>query len=196
MKRLLTVWTWWRVDLAGAAALAALTAAVVLGGVLPLMANHKEYLALHSELAVQRDQAARLEVTMETLRQKLESARRTVDGSPLHLAAAGTVNRRLTEVSALAGDVGLVIDDIRPDRSVPGTHCETIPIAVAGSGTYRTCTLFLARLRRTMPDTSVSALELAAGGLDATGAGKFRMDLRWHAAPRSAEARPASEASR
>ena len=117
-----------------------------------------------------------------------------MDESPLHLAPASTINRRLTEVSALAGDAGLVIDDIRPDRAVPAAQCETIPISLAGSGTYRTCTLFLARLRRSMPDTSVASVELAAAGLDTTGASKFRMDLRWHAAPQSAaDVRPAIE---
>jgi|WetSurMetagenome_2_1015567.scaffolds.fasta_scaffold135875_3 hypothetical protein len=197
MTRILAAWRFWRIDLAGAGALAALTAVVALGGVLPLAAQHREYLALQDELAAQRDQAAKLDVTMEAVRLKLETSRRAVTHSPMHLEPASIINRRLTEVSALAGETGLVIDDIRPDRPMPGTHCETIPISVAGSGTYRTCTLFLSRLRQTMPDTSVSVVELAASSLDATGASKFRLDLRWHAAPRSAaDVRPAGEDTR
>ena len=68
MKRFLAAWRWWRIDLAGAAALAALTAAVGLGGVLPLLADHQECLALQEELAAQRDQAAKLDVTMAAAR--------------------------------------------------------------------------------------------------------------------------------
>jgi hypothetical protein len=40
-----------------------------------------------------------------------------------------------------------------------------------------------------MPDTGVASLELLANGADASGGGKFRFDLQWHTAPRSAEAR-------
>jgi hypothetical protein len=197
MKRILAAWTFWRIDLGGAGALAALTAAVVLGGILPLAAHHQEYAALQQALAAQRDQAAKLDATMETVRKKLADSRQTLQNSPLHLEPVSIVNRRLAELSAMAGEAGLVIDDIRPDRSVAGTHCETIPISVAGSGTYRKCTLFLSRLRQSMPDTGVSSVELAAGGLDATGSSKFRMDLRWHAAPRgTVESRPAGEGNR
>jgi Tfp pilus assembly protein PilO len=184
MKPNLNFLIWWRMDAVGAAACIGLTLAVVLGGFFPLARSHAEDVMLREELEGQRDKAAKMDAALAAVRLKLSAAQKTVETCPLHLESASSINRRLTDVSALAAASGLVIDDIRPERAVPGTYSETIPISVAGSGSYRTCTLFLNRLRRQMPDTGIASVELAAVALDATGSGKFRVDLEWHAAPK------------
>jgi Tfp pilus assembly protein PilO len=186
MKWPQTRWIWWRIDLAGAALCAAIAAGMCFGGILPLLAQHEQLQKLQQEISVQREQAAKMDATLASVRHKLDVSRQALTESPLRLEAASNVYRRLAEVSALASECGLTVDDIRPDRSVPGAYCETVPILMAGSGTYRTCTAFLNRLRRTMPDTGVASLELLANGAATSGGGKFRFDLRWHASPRSA----------
>jgi Tfp pilus assembly protein PilO len=184
----LTTCKCWHIDAVGAAVALAFTAVLGLGGFWPLVRDHQEHLAQKGQLASQKEQAARLESALASLQARLAAARQSLAENPLQLKAAANINRQLADISALAADTGLRIDDMRPDRSVPGAHYETVPVVVAGGGTYRTCSAFLGRLRRAMPDTAVSSLELAAGGGDPAAPGKFRFDLLWHAAPATAAA--------
>jgi Tfp pilus assembly protein PilO len=186
MKRPHLAWRWWRIDLIGAAVCAAMTLAVCLGGIVPLAGSHEEVLKMQAETVAQQSQAARLDATLTATREKLRQAQKKLDESPLRLETSTNVFRRLSDVSALASDSGLSLDDIRPGPAAVGTYCDTVPIAMAGNGTYRACAAFLARLCRVMPDTGVSSLEVAAVGVDPSGSGKFHFDLEWHVAPRSA----------
>jgi hypothetical protein len=44
--------------------------------------------------------------------------------------------------------------------------------------------VFLSRLRKAFPDTTVVSLDLVSNPGDTAGNGKFNFRLRWHAAPR------------
>lgn len=185
MKSVLEKWRWWRIDLAGIASLVGLALVVGLGGFWPLFSSQREQAREQAELIAEREQAARLDACLVSLRTRADAAHEALARGSLHLAPASALNRRLAEISTLAVESGLRIDDIRPDRAVSGPHYETVPIILAGGGTYRTCTAFLGRMRKAMPDTSVTALELTANAADPAAAARFRFDLNWYAAPKS-----------
>jgi len=179
---------WWHLDAVGAAVLAALAMIVYVCGYYPLMSSHDEYLAKEGELAAQQDQAARLESTLLSLQHRLSATRETLATSNLSLKPGSNLNSQLTQISALAVRNGLTVADVRTDPSFSEQHCEVFPISLAGTGTYRACTIFLGELKKAFPDTAVQSLELAAQPGDRLGVGTFSFRLWWHAAAKSARA--------
>jgi len=103
----------------------------------------------------------------------------------LVLLPASHVNKRISAISTLAAQSGLKIDDIQPGKSVSGSRYEMIPISVSGKGTYAKCLGFLHELRSVLPDTGVSALELAGRPSEESSEASYRFELLWYAAPRS-----------
>jgi len=178
----LTHWKWWRVDAPGAAVLVVLAVIVYACGYHPLMRSHREYLTRQGELAAQHEHAARLEGTLVALQKRLGAARETAEAGSLNLKPSSSLNSQLTQISALAAQSGLVLADVRTGPVAPQQHCEAFPVSLAGAGTYRACTVFLAELKRAFPDTTVQSVDLAASGIDRSGMGKFALGLRWHAA--------------
>lgn len=183
MKTILTKWKWWRVDAAGLGVCVVLALAFFLGGLLPLMRRHEGLTARQSELAAQRARGAKLKVALAVARSQLDAVGLALAESPLRLRPVSNVNRVLAEISNLAGTSGLNIHEIRPGPASAGAHYGTVPIVLAGSGRFPTCVVFLHRLRKALPDTSVSGLELAANEAEPLEPGTFRFDLQWHAAP-------------
>lgn len=181
MRTATKTWACWHLDVVGAAVCLAAALAVYLGGAKPLIRNHERVVAQQEQLRTQQEHAAKLENTLEALREQLQTVRRALDNSTLRLKPLSNLNLHVAEISALATQNGLQIDDIQTGAVRIGTHYEVVPVHLAGSGTYRTCTMFLNRLRRTLPDTSVASLSLTATAGDTSGGGKFRMDLQWHA---------------
>jgi len=194
MKPGRTWWRWWRIDGVGLGTCAALTLVLYLGAFWPLMRNHAECVAQQSLLAREREQTAQLDAEAAALRTRLETARQTLARSPLRLQPASNVNRQLTRLSALAEEAGLEVVDIRPDNDQPGAHYDIVPIVLAGRGTYPACTAFLSRLRKTLPDTGASALELRANWVEQGAPPRFRFDLQWYAAPTLLAARSPEQA--
>jgi hypothetical protein len=176
-------WKWWRLDAAGTGVLALVTLLACFGGIEPLRSSYEGYLATKAELESQRDQAARLSASMAALRRRLAVVNQTIAGGALKLKPAMQVNTQLMQLSAVAVESGLVIDDIRAGLPVPGPYYDTVPIELAGSGTYRQCTMLLSLLRQGHPDTSVSAFTMSANTANPAAPGKFRFSLRWYAAP-------------
>ena len=188
MKTILTKWKWWRVDGVGLGVCAVLALAFFLGGLLPLMRRHEGLAAEQSELAAQRARATKLKAALAAARGQLDAVGRDLAECPLRLRPVSNVNRVLAEISDLAGASGLKIHEIRPGPACAGAHYETVPIVLSGSGRFPTCVGFLHRLRKALPDTSVSSLELAANEAEPLEPGTFRFDLQWHAAPMPSQA--------
>ena len=184
MKPNLTLWKWWRVDAVGAGILLALSLAVYVCGYYPLMSSHSEYEDKQAALATQREHSARLESTLLALQKRLATVSQSLTSGSLNLKPAASLNNQLTQISALATASGLAIDDVRTEQAVTETHSDAYPVTLAGKGTYRACTVFLSRLRKAFPDTTVVSLELAGNPGDTAGNGKFNFRLRWHAAPK------------
>jgi hypothetical protein len=180
MKTNSKAWSGWGIDAAWAAALAGLTLAAFVGGVQPLIRSHEEVMARRSALAVQQAQAAKLENALVAAQGRLESTRRALTKDRVRLQPASKVNAQLSALAALAADHGLQIDGIRPEAAAEGACYKTVPIALAGSGTFVKCTEFLRRLRETHMDTYVPAIAMDSRGTG-DGSGAFRFVIHWYA---------------
>jgi Tfp pilus assembly protein PilO len=181
MRTALKGWACWHLDAVGAVICVVATLAVYLGGAKPLMRNHEHLVAQQEQLRTQQRHVARLEDALTALREHLQTVRRALDDSTLRLKPLSSLNQHVAEISALATRNDLRIDDIQTGVAQTGTHYEAVPVHLAGSGTYRTCTTFLNRLRQTLPDTSVSSFSLTTTAGGSAGLGMFRIDLQWHA---------------
>lgn len=179
-----TTWKARRLDAAGLGVLVVLTLFAYVGGYLPLAESRQGFLAGQAELAKQRDQADRLEATLIARQKRWDQGSKSLAEGAIQLKPDTSLNQQLTLISGLALENGLRIDDVRIGNAVAETHCEVIPVVLAGTGTYRACTVFLHRLRETLPDTNVASFALTAEAGKASGAAKFRFSLRWHAAPK------------
>ena len=171
-------------DAVGLGILVALAAVVYVCGVYPLMRTQAEYQDKVAALAAQREQSARLEAALLALQRRLAIVSQSLASSSLSLKPAANLNNQLAQISSLATESGLGIDDVRTDQAVAEAHSDAFPVMLAGKGTYRACTVFLNRLRKTFPDTTILALDLTGNAGDMAGAGKFNFRLRWHAAPK------------
>jgi Tfp pilus assembly protein PilO len=184
VKSNLTLWRWWRLDAIGAGILIALSLVIYVCGFYPLMSSHKDYEEKQAALKAQREHSARLESTLQALQKRLAVVSQSLASCSLNLKPAANLNNQLSQISALASASGLAIDDVRTDQAVAESHSDAYPVTLAGKGTYRACTVFLNRLRKAFPDTTVLSLELTGNAGDADGNGKFNFRLRWHAAPK------------
>ena len=121
------------------------------------------------------------------LKARLEKVERAMAKVRIRLYPARQVNQRIAQVTDLATSGGLKIDDVQLGRNSKAEHSTRVPICLAGSGTYLTCSQFLRELNRTLPDTGVTLLEMWGNPGSDIEAATFRLDLVWHAAPAGTE---------
>jgi len=178
-----TTWTKWRVDLIGAAVLVVLTSVFVLGPVRGGLRQRAVAKVQRTELAAQESRLAQADRILMAVKKDYGAVEARLAQSALHLEPSANVNSRLARISELAIEAGLQIDEIKPGAPLMGEHYETVPIFLAGNGTYRQCAVFLHQLRQALPDTGAESLELSGNAAAPAATGTFRFNLHWHAAP-------------
>jgi len=93
------------------------------------------------------------------------------------------VNQRLALITTLASQQQLQLNEIQPGQPTQGTHYDTVPIAIAGTGRYGTIAAFLHLLHTTFPDTGISAFTITGSPAQPDAPATFRFTLAWYAAP-------------
>jgi hypothetical protein len=79
--------------------------------------------------------------------------------------------------------VKLTIDEMRPDVVSEGRDYKTVPIYIAGNGTYPACAAFLHGLRKRFPDMAVMSFDTTNNSASGDApAATFHFVLAWHAA--------------
>ena len=174
-------WKSWHIDAAGATALGLLTLVFWLGGLQPRLQRHENSASQRAELTSQQVQAGRLDWQLSVLRDRLRTVQQSIAEKSMRLEPAASLNQRLASLASLATESGLKMSEIQPGQMVYGPYYRRVPMTVAGTGSYRMCTVFLNRLRKAFPDTIVSSFELSANTTDPAAAGPFRFNLEWHA---------------
>ena len=178
-----------RVDLIGVALTVVLTAGAYFIQVEPLIGQRETQRATVAELGTEQHKLPDLKRTMQSVRMRLDTVKQAIAETDLKLQPASELNERLARLTQVATDNKLQIDEVEPGKVMPGQQFETITIRLSGRGGYQDSTSFLRDLHRAMPDTSVTSMDLAAGG----GVGKsdagFSFILHWHTAPTD-EAKP------
>ena len=173
-----------KVYLAAAVTCAALAAGAYFFGVRPAAGRHQAQAGREVELKAARKKAAALLTSRNAAQAQLDAANGALKNLTLRLESASTVNQRLASLTDLATkDCALVIDELRPGTIAASGDCLTVPILIAGSGTYPNCAKFLHRLRQKYPDTAVRSFETTnnSASPDAPSA-TFQFELVWHAA--------------
>ena len=133
------------------------------------MARHDAALAEQAEFDARQQKQHDLDRSLAATHRQLEKTRKDVAGLPLQLESASAVNRRLARLADLAGETGVVLDEVQPSPAVDGASLyQTVPIRIAGSGSYPACAMFLHRLRDRFPDTAVKSFDCSNPGRSAT----------------------------
>jgi len=172
-----------KIYLAGGIVCAVVSAGAYAFGVHPALARHSEHKARQAELKAARLKAASLIGTRNNALAQLAEVNKAVDDLPLRLEPAGTVNQRLARLTELATkECLLTIDEMRSGTIIEGADYKSVPILIAGSGTYPACARFLHKLRKTFPDTAVRSFETTNNSASPDSpAATFHFDLVWHA---------------
>jgi Tfp pilus assembly protein PilO len=167
----------------GAAVCAALTAAAYLFGVRPAVARYDDYVAQQLEFKTARQKAAGLLGVRNSTQNQLNAVNESLKNLTLRLEPASTVNQRLGKLTELATrDCQLVIDEMRPMAATDGADYQTVPLLIAGSGTYPNCAKFLHRVRKDFPDTAVKSFETTNNSASPDNpTATFQVELLWHA---------------
>ena len=173
----------WRIYLAGAAVCAAMSTGVYVFGVRPAARKHHEAQERHQQSNERRRQAATLAGQLNTTRTQLAAVNEALHRQTLRLEPSNRLNHRLSRLNELAEASGLTVDEMRSSPAAQGQDYQTLPILIAGNGTYPACARFLHRLRVTFPDMAVRSFETTnnSASPDAPAA-TFQFDLAWHAA--------------
>src|ERR1041384_4921849 len=102
-----------------------------------------------------RDHVTTLGSSARQLRTQISNMQNALSKTEVKLQPATSINLRLSEITALAGECGLEAQYVQTGAAAPGAKFGQVPIQFAGSGSYRTCVTFLHRLRNDFPDTGV-----------------------------------------
>ena len=173
----------WRIYLCGVAACAALSAGAYAVGVRPAATRHTEQAAKQTELRAAKQKANNLAGQLNTARGDLARVNDALANLPLRLEPVAQVNQRLARLTGLADASKLTIDEMRPGTISEGRDYKTVPILIAGNGTYPACAAFLHGLRQRFPDMAVMSFDTTNNSASPDSpAATFQFDLAWHAA--------------
>lgn len=175
-------WRWWMIDMIGLGCCAALTGAGYVIAVVPVAQSSAAVAKLHSEIDAAQSRADQLLELTRKADASLARILSRLDSSSLSLEPAERVNRRVNELTRLASESGLKVDELQPGVPEAGALYRIVPIQMSGTGSYPDCAMFLHRLRHELRDTTVRSLRVVATGGDGT-TSTIVFDLVWYAAP-------------
>ena len=176
MKRLTNEW---RLDSIGLAIFVALTGLAYLLEFEPAMRDREAVRAHSIELADKRQTISHLQANIHTVRGQI-GALQSAQARELKLQTPSAINDRLSVLSTMAADKGLLVEAVEPGDASAAVRYSTIPIRISGRGRYPQFVTFIHAIRAELPDTSITDLSMSGGG---TGAASFTLNLLWYAAP-------------
>jgi len=179
MTRPGVLWKHWRIDAIGAAVCAAATLLVYFAGIHPLSTRQEASELQQRDLETVEQRAARQKLELTALRRRLADTQRSLTDKPIRLEPVRDINRRLAQISRLAGETGLRAADLQTGEMSEGTYYDATRVSVKGSGSYQAFTQFLQRLDSTFPDMGASAFDLKASGRNGSGNADFQFDACW-----------------
>ena len=172
----------WRIDALALTICLCSTALVYFVGLEPLNQRYNQFVEQQNDLELKKQRATLGTASLNSAHRKLLVLQQQLADAPLQLKPAHQINNRLAELTDLASRCGIRIEDIQPGKGARALRYEIVPIHVAGTGTYRTCTSFVHQLRQTYPDTGVAAFALSGNPNEPAEAARFSFDLEWFAA--------------
>jgi hypothetical protein len=181
----------WQIDAAGAAACAALGALWYFAGLQPVSEAAASREALTIELSARDSTLDGLFQARSTHQRIADKLSRDIESGSVKLRPAEHVNARIAELNTLAARHHLRIDEVRPGAPATLSRYVTVPIRLAGAGTYAQCSGFLHALRGDLRDMGVAGFELRGEPEAPDKPPTFAFTLVWYAAPASPPAHQA-----
>lgn len=171
----------WHMDACAAAIICAAAGVWYFAGFAPLVSARAARKELEVELAGERvklDQQAEL---VKKHASSLEIARQKQSASRVQLKAVDRVNQQVADLTRMAIDSGVEVDEVRPSPPVAQERFTAVPIRLTGTGRYEAVTNLLGRLRSDYHDTGITGFALRAP-TEATGEKlKVELNLVWYA---------------
>lgn len=176
------------IDLAGTALCCALVAALIFGGIIPLLHHRGDSEARRKELLRQRQRVEAAKASLASLEGQLAAARSALTRNRIHLEDANRINHRLAHINELAAGRGLHVEGVEPGNVIHGIRYQTIDMKLAGEGGYLGCLDFLRDMHDQFPDMAVTAFRLTGNPQEEGRLATFSFELRWYASPAQATA--------
>lgn len=176
------------IDLAAAALCSALVAALVFGGILPLLHHRGDAEARRKELIHQRQRVEAAKASLGSMESQLAAARSALARNRIHLEDASRINHRLARINELAIARGLQVEGVDPGNVTRGTRYQAIDMKLTGEGGYRGCVDFLRDMHDQFPDVAVTAFKLSGNPQEEDRPATFDFEFRWYASPTQATA--------
>ena len=174
----------------GVAVLAGITLAFIFGMVAPLAMRERQA-AARAEAATRQEQRANaVNASIREATVALDQVRTKLADAPLQLRTISALNERVASLVTIASDCGLVVQDVRPGDVGKTRKFASVPIRLAGQGSYPNVTRFLQRLHADLPDVGVGNLKMTGAPEDAAIAARYELDVRWIALPQEPTAPP------
>jgi Tfp pilus assembly protein PilO len=184
------VWSCWRIDLSAVVLLVGATVAAYALWVGPVLGQHAQFEAMAGELRSRQGELAAKRQEERSLEARLGTARQALAEADIRLEPLSNLNRRLTKLTDLATECGLVIEGVEPGKTVAGAAYGRTTIRLTGRGSFHEASRFINRVQTTLRDTAVTSVDLTgqpgAGRGPVAQAGVpagFTLDLVWHTAP-------------
>lgn len=172
----------WQVDVAGASVCIVLTIGAYLLGVAPVVHRSAQIQEMTQQLETQRSKAADLARSKNQLKQNLQRLQAVLDQAAFRLEPISRLNPYLAQLTDLASRSGLALHEIKPGQPSQSQYYRSTPIRLSGSGSYRSCAVFLHNIRGEFPATRVSSFQLAALNNSANPEARITLELAWHTA--------------
>ncbi|MDB5326346.1 MAG: hypothetical protein JWM57_1915 [Phycisphaerales bacterium] len=182
-------------DGVGMAILAGVTLVFIFGLIAPLAMRERQAAARADSATRQQQRANAVTATIREASVALDQVRAKLAEAPVQLRPVNALNERVASLVTLGSDCGLIVQDIRPGEVGKTRKFASVPIHLAGQGSYPNVTRFLRRLHQELPDMGVSNLKLTGAPDDAAIAARYEFELRWIAMPQEITATPAQLAA-
>ena len=169
------------IDAAGAGICVVATLLLYFAGVQPAI-RQKQILDLQAaKLDLNAAKAVRLNNYADRLTDRLEQAHRLLEANPLQLLPSSRVNSQIAQLTQLAIDNKLELDEIQLGQIYVQPLYDSIPLDLHGRGRFPDCALFLHKINGAFPDISVESFDLSANTQSLPHPGDFHIRLIWHA---------------
>lgn len=178
-----TIWHRRKIEIIGLGTCLVLTLVFYLAGIYPLIRSVRAQGILQIQLNAEDITAGNLHASHAMMRGRVITVREALDKVSLKLEPTSRINQRVAHVAELAMDSGLKVDQMQPGLPTSGQRYQMVPITLMGTGSYKTCMVFLHRIRQVFPDTGVSSLQLSGNPSAPSTQATFRINLSWYALP-------------
>lgn len=151
-------------------------------GIRPILNERMDLRAKEQELASEKQMFAELRCSLREQRKILQHLEEQIANQPLRLDPVGYLNRTLFKITSMAEDGDIRISQVDPGKNQVGVHYSTVPIRIAGNGSFIGLSKFLGQLHEVL-DTAVLAFHLERNRSKSKDEASFEAEFLWYAAP-------------